>query len=62
MIKMTKSMKVWLLKFHPELYVLIGFGHLELFTEEMAAKYIEWCKTDEGRQYLEGGDDDEEIS
>lgn len=43
------------MKNHPELYALIGFGHLELFTEEMAAKYIKWCKTDEGKQYLQGG-------
>ena len=31
------------------------FGHTELFTEEMQKEYIEWCKTDEGKQYLEGG-------
>ena len=31
------------------------FGHLELFTKEMQKEYIEWCKTDEGKQYLKGG-------
>ena len=31
------------------------FGHTELFTEEMQKEYIEWCKTDEGKQFLEGG-------
>ena len=30
-------------------------GHLELFTEEMQEKYIVWCHTEEGRQYLQGG-------
>ena len=27
----------------------------ELFTPEMKNDYIEWCKTDEGAQYLVGG-------
>ena len=30
-------------------------GHVELFTPEMKNDYIEWCKTDEGAQYLVGG-------
>lgn len=56
MVKMTESLKQWLFKFHKDLFVLIGFGHLELFTDEMWGEYIEWCKTDEGKQYLEGGE------
>lgn len=52
---MTQSMEVWLATYHRDKFVLIGFGHLELFTEEMAQEYVEWCKTEEGRQYLKGG-------
>ena len=52
---LTQSMEVWLFTYHPEKMALIMFGHLELFTEEMAEEYIEWCKTEQGRQYLKGG-------
>lgn len=52
---MTQSMEVWLAKYHRDIYVLIAFGHLELFTEEMAREYVEWCKTEEGSKYLKGG-------
>lgn len=52
---MTQSMEVWLFTYHKEKMALIMFGHLELFTDEMAKEYIEWCRTEEGRQYLEGG-------
>lgn len=52
---MTQSMEVWLFTYHKDKMALIMFGHLELFTDEMAEEYIEWCRTEEGRQYLEGG-------
>lgn len=52
---MTQSMVVWLLTYHSDKFVPISFGHLELFTKEMAKEYAEWCRTDEGRQYLKGG-------
>ena len=52
---MTQSMEVWLSTYHLEKFALIMFGHLELFTDEMAKEYIEWCRTEEGRQYLRGG-------
>lgn len=52
---MTQSMEVWLFKYHREKMVPLMFGHLELFTEEMAREYAEWCLTEEGRQYLKGG-------
>lgn len=55
MVKLTQSLAVWLHANHPETLVLIMFGHTELFTEEMQREYIEWCKTDEGGQYLKGG-------
>lgn len=51
----TQSMEVWLATYHRDKLVLLSFGHLELFTEEMAREYAEWCKTEEGRQYLKGG-------
>ena len=52
---LTQSMERWLWKFYPGKAPLIMFGHLELFTEEMAQEYVEWCKTEEGRKYLVGG-------
>lgn len=55
MIVMTESLKQWLFRFHRELVVPLLFGHVELFTNEMREEYIEWCKTDDGAQYLEGG-------
>lgn len=55
MVKLTQSLEHWLAVNHPELLPLIAFGHIELFTAEMQKEYIEWCKTDEGHQYLKGG-------
>ena len=61
MVKMTCSLKHWLWMNHREKFPLIGFGHLELFTEEMQKEYLEWCQTDEGKRYLKGGDKYEEV-
>lgn len=55
MVILTQSLYMFLWKFYRDKIVLITFGHVELFTAEMKAEYIEWCKTDEGKQYLEGG-------
>lgn len=55
MIILTQSLEHWLFENYTEKLSLIMFGHTELFTEEMQKEYIEWCKTDEGKQYLEGG-------
>lgn len=55
MVILTQSLEQWLWKFHREKLPLILFGHTELFTPEMAKDYLEWCKTDEGKQYLKGG-------
>ena len=55
MIRLTQSLKHFLCIRKPELVPLLMFGHLELFTAEMQKEYIEWCRTEEGRQYLEGG-------
>lgn len=55
MVKLTQSLSHWLWENHKEIIHLIILGHIELFTEEMQKEYIEWCKTDEGKQYLKGG-------
>lgn len=55
----TQSMEVWLAKYHRDKMVLLMFGHLEEFTEEMAKEYTEWCFSEEGRQYLKGGSKDD---
>ena len=52
---LTQSMEIWLATYHRDKFVPIMFGHLEVFTEEMAREYAEWCLTEEGRQYLQGG-------
>lgn len=51
----TQSMEVWLFTYHRDLFVPLMFGHLELFTDELAREYADWCQTEEGRQYLKGG-------
>lgn len=55
MVKLTQSLAEWLWRYHRDKIYLIILGHLELFTDEMETEYIEWCKTDDGRQYLKGG-------
>ena len=55
MAKLTQSMSEWLWRYHRDKMVLIMFGHMELFTDEMTKQYIEWCNSDDGRQYLKGG-------
>lgn len=52
---MTQSFSAWCLKFHPELYSLLIFGHSELLTKDMCQEYMDWVQTDEGKQYLKGG-------
>lgn len=56
MVRLTQSMAVWLFENHRDIFGLIMFGHLELFTEEMKEEYLAWCKSEEGKQYLVGGD------
>ena len=55
MVKMVQSLRHWLWTNHRETYSLILFGHVELFTEEMKNDYLNWCQTEEGRQYQKGG-------
>ena len=55
MVKLTASLEHWLYVNEPDVFVLIGFGHVELFTDEMKKRYLEWCGTEEGKSYLKGG-------
>ena len=55
MVTLTQSLQRWLFINHPEKLSLILFGHVEEFTEDMQRKYLEWCRTEEGRSYLKGG-------
>lgn len=55
MIRLTQSLQRWLWVNHRELFALILFGHAELITEEMWQEYLDWCQTEDGRQYLKGG-------
>lgn len=55
MIKLTQSLDHWLQENHRDIIHLIILGHTELFTAEMQKEYVQWCRTDEGKQYLKGG-------
>lgn len=55
MVRLTQSLRQYLWDNHREILPLVLFGHVELVTDEIWKAYIEWCKTDEGKQYLEGG-------
>ena len=56
MVKLTESLHQWLSRNHKDIYPLVCFGHTELLTDEMKREYVEWCKTEDGKQYLEGGE------
>lgn len=55
MYRLTQSLSHWLWENHRDIIGLLMLGHLESFTDEMEKEYLEWCLTDEGRQYLKGG-------
>lgn len=55
MVKLTQSLQHFLWEFHRDLTGLIVMGHVELFTPEIQQEYLEWCATDDGKQYLQGG-------
>ncbi len=55
MVKMTQSFEVWLFTYHRGLVAPLMFGHTEVLTDKLLKEYTEWCKTDEGKQYLKGG-------
>lgn len=56
MVHLTQSLRQWLFKNHNDILPLVMFGHVELFTEEMQKEYLDWCKTEEGKKYLVGGE------
>ncbi len=62
MVKLTQSLQEWLWRNHRDIIPLIMLGHLELFTAEMQNEYIEWCKTEDGQQYLKGGSKYKEVT
>lgn len=55
MVHLTQSLRHWLYAHHPDKIALIVLGHTELYTAEMHAEYLEWCRTEDGKQYLIGG-------
>ena len=55
MVILTQSLEVYMWRNHRDIYPLVLLGHTELITDEIYEAYIEWCKTDEGRQYLKDG-------
>lgn len=56
MVQLTKSLRHWLWVNHKDILGLVMFGHIELITEDMWEAYTKWCETEEGRSYLEGGE------
>lgn len=42
MIKFTGGLDEFLVAKYPKEFVLISFGHTELFTEEMKREYLNW--------------------
>ena len=51
MVKLTQSLREWLFKNYPDKLPIIMFGHVELFTKEMNAEYLQWCQTYECKEY-----------
>jgi len=55
MNKLTCSAAKFFFDHYPKEMSLFLFGHSEVITTDMYNEYIEWCKTEEGREYLKGG-------
>lgn len=55
MVRLTHSLQYWLSNNYPNILPFIILGRVDLFTNELQNEYIEWCQTDEGREYLKGG-------
>ena len=56
MVKLTYSLRHWLIKNHPDILPLVLFGHVETLTAKVRQEYLNWCQSDEGKRYLVGGD------
>ena len=61
MVELTLSLQKFLWEKHRDILPLIMFGHVELFTKEIQEEYLAWCGTDEGKKYLEGGEEYEKV-
>ncbi len=61
MVELTLSLKKFLWEKHRDILPLLMFGHVELFTKEIQEEYLAWCGTDEGKKYLEGGEEYEKA-
>lgn len=57
MVELTKSFEQYLWANYKDIFPLIMFGHTELVTDEIWNNYIEWCKTEEGKKWLVGGEE-----
>ena len=57
MLQLTQSLHhfLWITD-RKDLIALLTFGHIELFTDELQKEYLAWLNTDEGKSYLEGGE------
>lgn len=56
MVKFTGGLDKFLLEFYPKEFVLIKFGHTELFTEHMQKEYLEWYLKQKKLQTVEDGE------
>ena len=54
MEELTAGFRHWLRMNHNDKETLILWGHTDLITDEMRTQYAEWCKTKEGKRYLQG--------
>lgn len=45
MVKFVGELDAFLAQKYPEEFILIGFGHTELLTDQMQKEYKEWYKT-----------------
>ena len=61
MVELTLSLQKFLWEKYRDMFPVIMFGHVELFTKEIQEEYLAWCETDEGRKYLEGGEEYEKV-
>ena len=55
MVFITQSLSHFLYENYPQILPLVMLGKLELLTKKIQDQYIDWCKTDDGKQYLKGG-------
>lgn len=52
MIRLTKSLEFFIIRYHKDILVPLSFGHSEVLTEEIWQEYLNWCQTDEAKPYM----------